>query len=382
MIDQLQLMNFLFPQSPNPMSASSGMSSDVDIQEIARQLQDQQMSHGPMLKNDAEMRLRDLITQMPNRDNYKPGVGRRIMAGMAGLGGNAQNVEQTLYAPYHRAMNDWQTKLKPIGELADAERASNTNERLINSSRINAENTSRRLDETERMNVEKTRQADEKIEIQRGRAEVYKYKAEHPNKKSVIDENGYVVMVGQDGESINTGINTGKWTDEQKIEAGIEGRIRVVNAQGQQQKVIEGIRQGNRIELEKLDQEGQIDLRKTPGAGGGNIKAPTEAQNKIGKMNLYNQIISEHPELKKYYIVKDGNVSVKPLDTGYFSTEKEADRNTAYNLLFPANRPSNNSSKDNTRVKPSEGKVHVRRKSDGVSGWVTNPNTSIYELIP
>src|SRR4051812_40786715 len=72
-------------------------------------------------EHTASDRLNQVISQQPTRNH--PGLIRKLAAGAyAGLGGDG---EKLLYAPYDRAMADWNAKLKPVENAASLERQSN-----------------------------------------------------------------------------------------------------------------------------------------------------------------------------------------------------------------------------------------------------------------
>lgn len=101
--------------------------------------------------NQAQDQLLAMLANQPQRENYKPSMATNILSRIAGLaavspmdvyGGQPigfksnpevmnKIINSGLGKPYEDAVQDWGMKLKPLAELADAERGSNTNSRMI-----------------------------------------------------------------------------------------------------------------------------------------------------------------------------------------------------------------------------------------------------------
>lgn len=86
----------------------------------------------------------EALEGMPVRN--KPGLLRKIVAGVSAFGTKpVQNVEQVLYGPYRRQMEDWTAKVGPLGEAASLERQQNANLRMIANQILSQEMSDRRL---------------------------------------------------------------------------------------------------------------------------------------------------------------------------------------------------------------------------------------------
>ena len=66
-------------------------------------------------ESGAGNRLDDMMNRMPQRNN--PNIWRKLAA-VGVSAGAPENVERTLYSPYHREMQDWQTGLAPALKAA------------------------------------------------------------------------------------------------------------------------------------------------------------------------------------------------------------------------------------------------------------------------
>ncbi len=96
-------------------------------------------------QTDAQNQLRDLMAQQPSRADNAPGFWRKLAAGVV-TGGDPDAAEKWANKGYYQKNDEWQKKLKPISELADSERANNTNMRMFGTQMANSEIRQRDLD--------------------------------------------------------------------------------------------------------------------------------------------------------------------------------------------------------------------------------------------
>lgn len=193
-------------------------------------------------------RFNSLIGQMPRLQDYRPtklgalGGGLMSLASSFGPKGditfNPEGVEagmNFMNRPFNERFADWKNQMGPAGQAAQFERYQNANERMGATSVL----TQERL-------AEKQKQDNE---IREERARVYRWRAENPNAK--FDFSGPTVLMADPGSGkvTDTGIKTGNLKDADKIELGTQGRIKVAQEVGSQQRQTEETRQGNRIEL-------------------------------------------------------------------------------------------------------------------------------------
>ena len=83
------------------------------------------------------------ISEMPVRN--KPGLLRKIAAGVAAFGSRPDDAERVMYSPYRRNLQDWSVKLEPLQRGADLERQNNSQERMMANQIISSEMSDRRL---------------------------------------------------------------------------------------------------------------------------------------------------------------------------------------------------------------------------------------------
>ena len=194
----------------------------------------------------------------PNPADYAPSVWRRIGAIGAGLGSNNPygTAAGIVRAPYDYAKQNYDEGLKPLHDAADLEYRGNTNERILANDVVSREIADRKNDianrEVSRKEARDTETAklnQEKLEIQRKRAEAYEWAKTHPNYEGRIDKDGKLVYVNKTNPSdiVHTDIDTGKMNDFEKIQANIKGRLSEIAAQGQNQQTLEGQKQTGRI---------------------------------------------------------------------------------------------------------------------------------------
>jgi hypothetical protein len=132
-------------------------------------------------------RLRKLMDEAPVRQS--PSLARSIVA--AAMSTKAEDpvkmADQVQYAPYYRDRSDWLSKTEPFYKTADLENRQNINERTLMTGAITAKTQADRL-------AEQGRQADQKNEIARQRAENDAIRA----RAYAAKNNGYTVMKAGD----------------------------------------------------------------------------------------------------------------------------------------------------------------------------------------
>lgn len=160
--------------------------------------------------------LSSLIGQFPQRAPEPTGW-RKLLAIGGSLGGRpmavsdgqpigyvgnspeqmAQSYETLTQAPYHRALNDWLAKVKPIETGAQDERYNNTNMRAILNAQANQLINERKVD-LQGQNIGsqiERREAQTKSDMAKRAQE--KWNAEHPDMQLVFDAQGNVTGVNR-----------------------------------------------------------------------------------------------------------------------------------------------------------------------------------------
>jgi hypothetical protein len=178
-----------------------------------------------------------MIQNMPQRNN--PGIGRKILASISGLGGGPQMAEHALYAPYINQMQDWQAKLGPVEKIAAEERMQNANMRQLYASMLRDQSTQRGLDIKEADQARKEKGTDAYIKFKQ-------YQMDHPKEEMLAPKGGNYQFRNPDTHQIvDTGVSTGTMDPLQELEFKRETAIKTAE-----------ILAGSRTGIESMQQSG------------------------------------------------------------------------------------------------------------------------------
>lgn len=307
-------------------------------------------------QTEATDRLRNYEHEMPQRNDpqFAPGKLRSTGAFLAGLGtGSAQGInggqpigfksdvptslkvqDAIRNESYYKAKDDYEDRLKPLKESAEAEGRLNSNNRAIGSSLLTNERQIKSNESLAKHRENQDSVANEKVEISRQRALAYDFKTRNPQYKSYIDKEGKLVFVNpQDPNDIKqTGIDTGKLSDADKLALQLEGRLEAIKKSTEGRITAEDNAETNR---ETLEEKRYPNGRPPKSATAPGSKPPNPAAQNRDLINRANQLVSEHPEYKGYLEITAQGVKVKP--SGIFGNEKT--RMAAYNALYGAATP-------------------------------------------
>lgn len=157
-------------------------------------------------------RYKEMLAQQPQREDYKPTKLTNVLSRIQALGGsgaagqaNGQMIgyksgginnmnmqDHLLNKGYNDATDDWNAKLKPLNELADSERSSNTNNRMIAATTMRDQNNDADRDARAKIAEDKIRHdAEEKAAYRLFLRE----KAAQPNADFMSDKAGRVYSV-------------------------------------------------------------------------------------------------------------------------------------------------------------------------------------------
>ena len=181
----------------------------------------------------ARDRFGDLLDAPPQME--EPGWGRKLVAGGMGWGVKDPNesikaMESVMYAPYHREMADWTARADPYHKAAQLENTANINERTLAGNILTAETQANRL-------ADQTRIADEKNRIQEqknidqaeiGRLRAYAAQLAAQGRNVQWDTSGPTVLIREGNQVKDTGIDTKKLSDFDKI--NLQGQWNVTAA--------------------------------------------------------------------------------------------------------------------------------------------------------
>lgn len=418
------------PMSPN-MAVGGLMPSSSDSPD-----QQQQMI-GPELKDVEFEKFVNLINSLPQRQDYAPSKFRRISAAIAGMGsggpatydhgaalGFKSNVPEGLKVqqaineqPYERALSDWELKAKPELEAAKLENSRNTNERVarynMNTASIRDRTLSRQINADsvkERQGDEKLNQNQQRIDVSKQRANSYTYDKEHPNHTYKEDKDGNVYSINPKNNDVEflydddgNFIKGSSLPDAMKMKLQHSNRMSEIDESASQSRKTEDRRETNRETLEDKKQGNRTSNILTRSGGTGSSKPESPSQRKVRLYNKAAEALNKHPEWAPYIALKTGNnfvITIPEGKTGLFGYGAKSGGNakTAQDIndyvYGKDDKPDKSEigsvetksepSKTDTNKKPEireDGKTHVKRKSDGQSGWVTKPDMKLYDLF-
>jgi hypothetical protein len=205
------LFDSRMPQQPQ---MSQGPQEVNEQQAYQDQINKIMQSYSPETRFSDE--LYELTNNMPQRDQNisKP---RKFGGFLVGLAQGPEAQDKALYAPYHRQLADWKTKLGPTLQGAQQERYANQNERqlLYNT----AQATSAARQQTTREEAEDRRLAKSKADIERDQEKnrINNWKANNPKGEVIYSSDGFVHLVDPlTGEDTKTTVEHRYMTDLEK----------------------------------------------------------------------------------------------------------------------------------------------------------------------
>lgn len=327
------------------------------------------------------------LGEMPTRN--KPGFMRRLVAGIAGMGENidARGVEQLLYKPYYREMEDWNAKIKPLEAGASIERQNNTGLRSVANQIVSQEQSDRRLER--QIARDKTLERQGQVRLEQGDSRLAQgderlKQAEARMKIAAgvarggqfeVDDTGNAFIVFRDGSK--TPVDASYLSAEEKsalrtIEAAAGARARADNARDRiVERVIEDPDQPGRfirarINLDTGDAEPiQVAPRRDatrPDAG----PPKTELEQSRGVAAKAMKFKNANSKLGKYVTIKNGVVDIKR--PGMITGPTQAEHEQIYQEIYGTKPPANTNKA--TAGAPPPGRVRVTGPN-GQSGTVS-----------
>ena len=307
----------LTPFIPPPQFSMSGINApDVGMNPMEQPFQNVQFGKGPLDINqfdiqqarqgppemDAGARMRELykpstgasdrfdqmIAQYPQED--KPSWLRRIGAMLVDYTKGSKQGQEFFHEPYNQKVEEWKNKIGPAQQSANLERYENVNQRTLAYQTIATELREKAQEAKERNDVANT-------QIRQHRADIYAFKAMHPNFKFIMPKGGNVMaMDPATGQSHDTGIPTGSLTELDKMNIGQDQALERIGETGAQARQTEGVRQEGRLEAIDARGEQARQTRATP--VGGKSELPT--QYRVRVVNAAAQLKNSRPELAKF----------------------------------------------------------------------------------
>lgn len=265
---QPQLANMPEPQLQGGFSGSSVPQDDI----VKSLFQNQ---------TGANDRLIEMMSNQPQHDQYKPNFGQKLVGGLISINDPRQG-QAYLNRGYDNAMQDWSGKLKPLGELADSERAQNTNNRLTANSMLRDQNA----DLENKRKVAKD-EADAKAKQatvdQKDRFLAYKQnKDAHPNHIYKSDKDGHVYSVDPQTNGVEylttpNGdlIEDSKLPEIERLQIQQNNSMGQIAARGNESRKTVGTQQSKEIAVDEAKQPNRVALKTT--TPGKNLNAVTPA---------------------------------------------------------------------------------------------------------
>lgn len=230
--------------------------------------------------NVANGALTSHLNAMPNRDDFHASIGRKVLAGIAGLGagvgpagisggspigfrGNSEAAFKTangiVNQPYNQAVDDWDNKLKPLEVNAKLEDNDNTNNRIAAnntmSRAISDKNATTRQEDEKRKarnDDETARHHQANEEAARKRIEAKEFANTHPKMKSFTGKDGYIYFydpADKNGKGIKTDILSKDMNDFDKLQMRHNNAISEIDERANKSGELEDKKQKGRIEV-------------------------------------------------------------------------------------------------------------------------------------
>jgi hypothetical protein len=181
----------------------------------------------------------------------------------------------------NKKVADWKNQITPAQQGANLERQSNTNERTLAYQTISQELRQQAEEHKASNDVARTKIASD-------RADIYRFKAEHPDMKIVMTKGGNVQMIDP---------KTGSMTELDKLHLQQENAIEKVHVTGEESRKTEEVKQGGRVELEGVKQGGRESLLSKKNKAGG-TELPT--QTRVREYNQAKELKDTNPNLGKW----------------------------------------------------------------------------------
>ena len=289
-----------------------------------------------------------LIQSMPQRSQYEPDMLHKIGGFLAGIGsggpvgisngavlGYQSNIPAGLKAQsaikdekYNEALNDWANKLEPTGKISQMEQNRNVGNRATALGELSRQQSQEKIDALAKQNETKNEQNQQNIDIRRAREESYvkakQFGLDHPKYDKFVDENGSLVFINPldpTATPIDSGVK--KLSEMEKIDLGVQGDLKKIAARSSSSQQLEGAKQANRKEMENTRQINRLGLKETPS---GNVtsasgtKPLTPSAQRTDRQNKAIDIISQRPELAKYFVY-----GTNKIPTGELLTPQDSD---------------------------------------------------------
>lgn len=234
-------------------------------------------------KNTATQAFSDELSNQPDRSNYAPSKGRKLLAFASGLGtaspmgvvdgqpvgfrGNPEGAydmaRKVTDAPYNAAESQYEQKLKPLAIAASQEEKDNTNNRIAANNQLSREISDRSEKNRERevtrkenhdsdindQNAAKNDLAQQRIDAKN---KALDFLHTHPNYKSFTGKDGYLHFWNPEdpkSPTLKSDVQSGQMNDFDKINLHHDNTLNEIAARKDNSSDLEDQRQKNRLDL-------------------------------------------------------------------------------------------------------------------------------------
>jgi hypothetical protein len=141
------------------------------------------------------------------------------------------------------------------------------------------------------------------------------WKAKNPQGKIVYEPGGNIHLINPiTGETTDTGIESGKMSDRDKMELAGSQKLDQIGAKGSETRKNIGVR--GAVAMQEIGAKGE-EARKTKGTPGAQNTLPT--QTRVDQFNKAQEVFNTDPELKQFIKLNpDKTFEIEPPSTGFF----------------------------------------------------------------
>lgn len=300
--------------------------------------------------------------------------------------------DQALYKGYYQKLQDWSDQIKPLGVAAAQEEKANIDARTAHDQKVN---------EAVKVAAEQEREKNDrdKLAVSQQRADAYSFDKQNPNLIKVAEPGSTLQFFDpKTGQMVkDTGIPSGKLSDDDRIALNIKGRLAEIAATGDQARTTEGVKEGDR-QLDITARGDQARQTKQVPSGNQTGKDATQTQQKIGDYRRARQAVLDHPEWKPYIHLDTAGANTFTVDSpsgGHWYSSAGPDAATYKAIADYINNgpaPKVNvtpppSGSSGQAPKPDEVRVQVRDKATGKviatipASDAPRLNTDKYEVV-
>lgn len=328
-------------------------------------------------------RMARLLENIPQRN--KPGVGRRIVAALVGGGREGiKGADEVLFAPYHRQLEDWENQFKPTVQAANQERYHNVNMRQIAANIINQDRLERSLQRQYERDAtlkaqgeERLRQGDERISqgdyrLKQGDERIKIAKEVAKGGVFEVDDSGNARIVRKDGTVIPVDGSYLSYEQKEELKAASAARITKAREGAKRDRVaLRPVAQPDgSVIYEAINLDEAIATPVTSRTEPKSTRPVPQSELEQGRdvTNRAMQVKNTNAEWSKYIVFdKSGRFKEIKRPSMFPGYPDQATYDKISQAIYGTSEP-NKSQKQATI--PPEGKIRVRRKSDGATGTI------------